>query len=358
MVYILTYRENSDERCTAESYIFGSEAEAIGEMQSAFEEKKALFGGEFGTEEDECKYMEKQRWASMVDSSAHIQVGIDSYDWDITSDNRFAPIEEPKKGFILCRVDSYVSAITTHSQYFDSLEAAQAQMKDEYSRSKDLLGGSFDDERDDDLSDETEQRWARISDMSAHIQTGLDCNHWDITMVDRPNAEKDKAADADSADVLYIVSGCTKNGENGDMIPVTPKTFSDKEEAKGYLRQRYEDELKELDLDDNEACNDEGDSIPGGCLESDGTCAQIWNITDCSFGALENVAIFILTEVAAEAKSATDTKSMSDVIQKLKGAAEKMEGSANAHQDQGCYNAAWEHGYVKATYDAIKAIQQ
>lgn len=256
MVYILTYKENSDEKCTAESAIFGSEAEVIREMKSAFNSMKESFGGEFSEEEDELKHMEEQRWAAVSDTSAHIQVGIDSYDWNITQDERYSP------------------------------------------------------------------------------------------------------ANKDPGNKRYIVSGCTKNGENGDMIPTTPRIFSDEEEAKGYLRQRYEDELKELDLDDNEACNEEGDSIPGGCLESDGTCAQIWNITDCSFGALENVAIFILTEVAAEAKSATDAKSMSDVIQKLKGAAEKMEDSANAHQDQGCYNAAWEHGYVKATYDAIKAIQQ
>lgn len=256
MVYILTYKENSDEKCTAESAIFGSEAEVIREMKSAFNSMKESFGGEFSEEEDELKHMEEQRWATVSDTSAHIQVGIDSYDWSITQDERYSP------------------------------------------------------------------------------------------------------ANKDPGNKRYIVSGCTKNGENGDMIPTTPRIFSDEKEAKGYLRQRYEDELKELDLEDNEACNAEGESIPGGCMESDGTCAQIWNITECSFGALENVAIFILTEVDNGTESATSTKSMSDVIQKLKSAAEKMENSANANPNQGCYNTAWEHGYVKAIYDAINAIQQ
>lgn len=256
MVYILTYKENSDEKCTAESAIFGSEAEVIREMKSAFNSMKESFGGEFSEEEDEFKHMEEQRWATMSDTSAHIQVGIDSYDWSITQDGRYSP------------------------------------------------------------------------------------------------------ANNDTGNKRYIVSGCTKNGENGDMIPTTPRIFSDEEEAKGYLRQRYEDELKELDLEDNEACNAEGESIPGGCMESDGTCAQIWNITECSFGALENVAIFILTEIDDGTEFSTSTKSMSNVIQKLKNVAEKMESSANANPNQGCYNTAWEHGYVKATYDAIKAIQQ
>ena len=40
MVYILTYKENSDEKCTAESAIFGSEAEVIREMKSAFNSMK------------------------------------------------------------------------------------------------------------------------------------------------------------------------------------------------------------------------------------------------------------------------------------------------------------------------------
>lgn len=73
--------------------------------------------------------------------------------------------------------------VASHSSQYETLESAKSAMAHEYEKSKKLLGGNFMAERNDDLDDELDQRWAVLSDKTARIQSGLDCSWWEINEV-------------------------------------------------------------------------------------------------------------------------------------------------------------------------------
>lgn len=91
-MYIVKYLENSDAACEAVVNTFGSLHEAQEYMAHAYSGSLNLFGAEkFADKEDDSAPEEFQRWASINDCHAHIQYGIDSFDWEITEDANFAP---------------------------------------------------------------------------------------------------------------------------------------------------------------------------------------------------------------------------------------------------------------------------
>lgn len=94
----------------------------------------------------------------------------------------------------------------------------------------------------------------------------------------------------------YIVSGCCKDTKNGDLQPVTAKCFADLEEAKKYLRDTYFAMLKDMGLEDNGACNAEGEAIPGGLLDESGYSAMAYGYYEGGLNTLEQVMVLNLTK--------------------------------------------------------------
>ena len=52
----------------------------------------------------------------------------------------------------------------------------------------------------------------------------------------------------------------------------------------------YQKELDNRGLEDNDACDENDDSCPGGCLND--TCADVWDNAAYAFDCLVNVAHF------------------------------------------------------------------
>lgn len=167
---------------------------------------------------------------------------------------------------------------------YANLKAAQDGMKKKYEVSKTLLGGQFDDHEPESLEIDLElQRWATISPMSAHIQVGLDTYSWEIC--EDPNwVSKSDAPEG------FVVIGCTTDYNNGDLIPMVPIYAKTEAEAKAVLKEVYQKELDNRGLEDNDACDENDDSCPGGCLND--TCADVWNNAAYAFDGLVNVAHF------------------------------------------------------------------
>lgn len=173
---------------------------------------------------------------------------------------------------------------------FADLKAAQNNMREQFEKTKKLLHGEFDKEENEKLPSEL-QRWASISPMSAHIQEGLDAYDWEI-VEDSDWVNKNDGPNG------FVVTGSTINGSNGDIIPVVPVFAATEEEAREVLKKMYLHELENLGLEDNDACDENDDSCPGGCLTD---CeADIWNYTEHTFDSLVNVAHFSYFPLAGQ----------------------------------------------------------
>lgn len=175
--------------------------------------------------------------------------------------------------------DARCGCVTSNSP---DIKTAQTHMKELYEKTIHLLGGVFEDHESEAL-DAEEQRWANITPTSAHIQAGLDAFDWEI-------AEDPNWVSKDDCPQGFIVVGCTTSNHNGDLIPAVPIFAKTEEEAKAILEKLYRKELDNLGLPDNNACDENDESCPGGCLE--GTSADIWDYTEYTFNCLTNVAHF------------------------------------------------------------------
>lgn len=85
-MFILNETENSDVRCGSTVTLFASEKEAQDKMRELYEKSLHIFGGDFAAEENALADGEDQRWACITPSSAHIQDGLDAYDWAISEE--------------------------------------------------------------------------------------------------------------------------------------------------------------------------------------------------------------------------------------------------------------------------------
>lgn len=165
---------------------------------------------------------------------------------------------------------------------FKSADAAYEFMKAQFEKSKELLGGSYAEDEQENLEAE-DQRWAAINSTAAHIQVGFDACDWEI--VEDPEwVSKDEVPEG------FVVVGCKTNNDNGDLIPIVPVYARTETEAKAILEKVYREELDNRGLQDNDACDENDESCPGGCLTD--TSADIWDNAGYAFDCLVNVAHF------------------------------------------------------------------
>lgn len=94
----------------------------------------------------------------------------------------------------------------------------------------------------------------------------------------------------------YIVTGCCKDTKNGDLRLITSRSFSDENQAKQYLRDTYFAMLKDMGLEDNGACNAEGETVAGGLLDESGCSAMAYDYYEGGLNTLEQVMVLNLTK--------------------------------------------------------------
>lgn len=82
-MFILKETENSDARCESVITNFETLNEAQQKMRELYQKTVNILGGNFDTEEAEDCCPENQKWASIFETTAHIQDCLDAYDWEI-----------------------------------------------------------------------------------------------------------------------------------------------------------------------------------------------------------------------------------------------------------------------------------
>ena len=186
------------------------------------------------------------------------------------------------------------AACKSEVRLFPNIKSAQEQVEHDYKTALDIFGRDrfvlFED------PNEPDKPWANIGRTGAHIQDGIDSFDWEITEDER----FEPVDNAQKQETRYALIGCEKDGSNGNFMPLMTRLFASKETAKKELRQKYMRLLKEYELENNAACDDEGTSIPGGYIAADGMEATLYDHTENAFGALEEVAFLAIHEVAED----------------------------------------------------------
>lgn len=196
--------------------------------------------------------------------------------------------------YIVKYTENSDAACKSETRLFGNLEAAREQVQHDYETSLKIFGrdrfAPVEDENDPD------KPWANIGNTEAHIQDGIDSYDWEIIEDERfvvadwtPNRRE-----------RYALIGCEKDEDNGNFMPFTTKLFLSKEAAKKELRQCYFRLLKDYELENNAACDEDGATIPGGYIETDGMEATIYDRTENAFGAIEEVAFLAIHEVVED----------------------------------------------------------
>lgn len=94
----------------------------------------------------------------------------------------------------------------------------------------------------------------------------------------------------------FTIEAITINEENGDFNFLTSPKALDKEAALLEMRSLYEQQLNAWDLDDNNACNDDGEAIPGGCWY--GEDAVLYAMPPSACGCLIQVCVMRIVPIA------------------------------------------------------------
>lgn len=95
---------------------------------------------------------------------------------------------------------------------------------------------------------------------------------------------------------MYAVSQVVLSEKNGAIAAQTIiGPVGDKEIATDLMRKVYEEELKRLGLNDNNAVDENGEAIPGGYFTEDE--AGIYDYVDFAFGQLLEVVSLVVGEV-------------------------------------------------------------
>jgi hypothetical protein len=103
--------------------------------------------------------------------------------------------------------------------------------------------------------------------------------------------------------VKYTVFGISIDPENGELRLINGgklNIFDDYKLATAECRRMYDKALHEMDLEDNGACDPEGNSMAGGYFisnEASGTEGVIYNHLECENGCLSECAFFTVQQL-------------------------------------------------------------
>lgn len=133
--------------------------------------------------------------------------------------------------YILVRTSCFYNLQVSHTEW-PTLEAAQKCMKNDYEKTMRILDGTFEEKRNESVQDETAQRWANLSELGAHIQTGADFTDWRIIEVSQHPVQERPAKK-----VRYEL--ITAIEEELDAVGI----YESLEQAQSTMRELFADEV-------------------------------------------------------------------------------------------------------------------
>ena len=120
---------------------------------------------------------------------------------------------------------------------------------------------------------------------SAYLRDGIDTYCWRIT-------EEPRFIPAEN---LFVVHGLSHDLKNGNVAFCSPSIHCDKASAQKQLRALFDEKLKEYGLEENDACDEKGESIPGGCFSGDE--AVIYDFAPYACNCRSEVASYVISTV-------------------------------------------------------------
>lgn len=172
------------------------------------------------------------------------------------------------------------SACQSNVTAYAALEKCAMQMQGEFWRLKVSLGIT-----DEELlnSDALSDTGGRISEKGAFLCDGINTYQWEI--ICEPQYIP--------ANGFYQVSGVYHDLESGETIHCTPVLCHDKKSAQERMYTMLKEVLDQYKLEENGACDEEGNAIPGGCIwEGE---ASIYAHAPYALDCLIEVASFTVT---------------------------------------------------------------
>lgn len=95
---------------------------------------------------------------------------------------------------------------------------------------------------------------------------------------------------------MFVLTTVTRDCKNGDLyVSVDDNAYLTKEAASAALRARYEDFLKNMELEDNGASDENGNAMPGGYCISDE--ASIYDYADYANCQLLPIVVITTKEI-------------------------------------------------------------
>lgn len=189
--------------------------------------------------------------------------------------------------YFLNYLENSDAACHTTMTYYALFEDCARQMEEEYEKVRKSLGV-----REEDLPDPSEDdgtgRFSGCRDVwSAYLRDGIDTYCWRIT-------EEPRFIPAEN---LFVVHGLSHDLKNGNVAFCSPSIHCDKSSAQKQLRALFDEKLKEYGLEENDACDEKGESIPGGCFSGDE--ATIYDFAPYACNCLIEVASYAISTVGS-----------------------------------------------------------
>ena len=173
------------------------------------------------------------------------------------------------------------SSTTPHAHFQDCAR----QMHDEFEEVRKSLGI-----RAEDLPEPSEDCEAGIFSgyldvWTAYLRNGIDTYRW--TIVEEPRFVP--------AENLFVVHGLSHDPKNGNVLFCKPSIHCSKASAQKQLRTLFNEKLKEYGLEENNACDEKGECVPGGRVFEDE--ALIYDYAPYACDCLIEVAAYIISTV-------------------------------------------------------------
>ena len=172
-------------------------------------------------------------------------------------------------------------SVSLHSRFKD----CSRQMQEEFENVREHLGICKAALPDPNEDDGTGPFSGELDIWNAYLRDGMDTYCW--TIIEEPRFV--------SSENLFVVHGISHDLKNGNIVFCSPSIYCNKAAAQKQLRTLFDEKLKEYGLEENGACNNKGESIPGGCFSDDE--AVIYNCAPYAHDCLIEVASYVISPV-------------------------------------------------------------
>ena len=131
----------------------------------------------------------------------------------------------------------------------------------------------------------SDSKYASVSGSGAMVHIDIDHYSWEI--IDDPNYVYTPNT--------WMFACAVRDSKTGELS-IGQSFWPDYPSAQKEMRKQYDAMLKDLELSDNNSCNEDGESVPGGYF--DGSQAVIYAHVDYCMGQLLEKAVFVIRPAA------------------------------------------------------------